>query len=343
MWIRSTRSVLHLALIGALSGCLRLGYDPVRTHPPAAASDAAVFDAAPDTGGGSDAMSDAASGTPAYRGEHDAGSVAPDGSVAGGKGDDASDAADKTLDAAADGGGAQPCTGSVNACGGCTVLSATLGSACGACDIGQYVCSGSDALSCSGGSSTPTTIGGALLLDDFDDGDRFFRAGPINGSWYLVSDATAGTLNPSSDDELPTKPGANDSAGALHVSGSGFTSWGAGIQGGLNIDGCYVDLTAQTGVSFYARGSGTLLFSVATKQTIPTADGGTCIGTCYDNFEFAIVLTNTWKSYSVPWSMLHQAGWGTAATFRLNQIKYLQFSFAAGTSLDLYLDEVSFY
>lgn len=337
MWIRSTRSVLHLALIGALSGCLRLGYDPVRRHQPAAALDAAVFDAAPDIGRGSDAMTDAASGTPAYRGEHDAGSTASDGSVAGGKRDDAGDAA------AADGGGAQPCNGSVNACGGCTVLSATLGSACGACDVGQYVCSGSDALSCIGGSSTPTTTGGALLLDNFDDGDRFFRAGPIEGSWYLVSDSTAGTLNPSSDDGLPTTPGANNSAGALHVFGSGFTSWGAGIQSSLNVDGCYVDLTAQTGVSFYARGSGTLLFSVATKQTIPTADGGTCVGTCYDNFEFSIVLTNTWKSYPVPWSMLHQAGWGTVATFRSNQIKYLQFSFAAGSSLDLYLDDVSFY
>jgi hypothetical protein len=225
-----------LALIGALSGCLRLGYDPVRRHQRAAASDAAVFDAAPDTGRGPDAMSDAASGTPAYGGDHDAGSVAPDGAVAGGSGDsgglDAGDVVDKASDAAADGGGTQPCAGSVNACGGCTALSATLGSACGACDVGQYVCSGSDALSCVGGSSTPTTAGGALLLDNFDDGDRFFRAGPINGSWYLVSDSTAGTLNPSSDDELPTSPGASNSAGALHVSGSGFTDWGAGIQGG---------------------------------------------------------------------------------------------------------------
>ena len=54
-------------------------------------------------------------------------------------------------------------------------------------------------------------------------------------------------------------------------------------------------------------------------------------------------LSKAWQSVPVPWTALHQSGWGTVAMFRSNQIKYLQFSFAAGSSMDLYLDNVSFY
>lgn len=339
-----TRKAFLLAWLGVLSGCLRLGYDSVRTHHVAVPSDAATPDATSDSGRASNPGVDD-SGPVSYRAADggDSGDMsldaAADASAPRTMPTDAGDAGTS----ADDSGVTSSCPDSVNACGGCLALPAALGSACGACEIGSYVCDGSDALSCVGSSTSPATSGGSVLLDDFEDGDRFFRAGPFNGSWYLVSDSTAGTLNPSSDDELPTSPGANSSVGALHMSGNGFTDWGAGVQAGLNIDGCYVDATAQTGVGFYARGTGALLFSVATKQTVPTADGGTCVGTCYDNFATSLTLTTVWKYYPVPWSSLHQAGWGTATTFRSSQIKYLQFSFVAGSSLDLYVDDVSLY
>jgi hypothetical protein len=267
---------------------------------------------------------------------------------AGGRVVDAGDAG-LHIDAAiggddSDAGPEPPCAGSVNACGGCEALSDAPGSPCGTCGLGVNECSGADAIGCMGGAATPTTDPGSLVFDDFEDGDREFRAGPIHGEWYLVSDPTSGTLNPATDDALiPQSPGANSSTRALHVSGNGFTQWGAGIQASLNYEGCYVNAAAQTGVSFYARGTGTLQVSVATKQTVPTADGGTCVGTCYDNFATALMLTNTWKPYQIPWTTLHQAGWGTPATFMSSQLKYLQLSFAAGSSLDLYLDDVALY
>lgn len=244
--------------------------------------------------------------------------------------------------AAADSGTPFSCPGATNACGGCMELPAALGSACGGCGLGSYGCDGADALSCTGGTSTPTTSGGPVLVDDFEDGDVVFRAGPFNGGWFLVSDNTVGTLSPAKDAELPTSPGANG-VGALHASGSGFSDWGAGVQASLTMDGCYLNAAAQSGLRFSARGTGTVLFSVATKQTVPSTEGGSCVGNCYDNFATSIVLTNTWQSFPVPWSALHQAGWGTAASFEPSQIKYLQFSFAAGSSMNLYLDDVSFY
>jgi len=86
-----------------------------------------------------------------------------------------------------------------------------------------------------------------------------------------------------------------------------------------------------------------VLFSVATRQTVPTADGGDCSGFCNDNFTTAFTLTASWKPYQLPWSSLQQRGWGPAAPFKASQIKYLQFSFAAGSSMDLYLDDVGLY
>ena len=331
------RRVFQLCLsiwLASLSGCLRWGYDPV-PRPEAPGS--------PDAG--------------AYAGDsRDSGSApvepARDAAIsdAGLDVDDAGTYDAATHDAAADGGddgdaGVGPaCPGELNACGGCEVLNAAPGSSCGACGLGLQVCSGSEALACMGGSTTPVTSGGPLVLDAFEDGDRLFRAGAIHGDWYLVSDGTAGVLNPATDEALvPVSPGARESKGALHVSGSGFSDWGGGVQGSLNLEACYVDVAAQTGISFYARGTGTVLFSVATHGTIPMADGGACVGNCYDNFALSFTLTSAWKPYQLPWSMLRQAGWGTVTTFQPKQAKYLQFSFAAGSSMDLYLDDLSLY
>lgn len=305
---RVWRALTRLALLAGLSGCLRFGYRPVADSPRG--------DAAAD---GADAGSDA--------------------------GDAESGAADAGANAPADAAVTRACGGEpMNACGGCAVLPFEPSSACGGCGLGQYVCNGPDAVTCVGGTTTPSTTGEALLIDDFEDGDRRFHSGPIIGDWYLVRDGTKGSLNPPTTDALvPTSPGARDSAGALHVSGSGFTNWGAGFQGVLNLSGCYVSAAAQKGVGFYARGSGTVTFSVATKQTVPTSEGGSCSGTCNDYFMTTIALTNTWTPYSIEWSTLHQSGWGTPATFEAIQIKLLQFSFAADSSMDLYLDDVRLY
>lgn len=342
------RALFQLTLLVGLSGCLRFGYAPASPpKAPAAAADAGAMDASRDGGPGStDAARDA--GTVMAMPQPDAG--AQDAAVSGDPVHDAGSSDAATPDAAtppgddSDAGAPPACPGAVNACGGCQALSAAPGSACGACGVGANVCSGSDAVVCMGGSQMPSTSSGALLLDDFEDGDRFFSAGPIRGRWFLVSDSTTGTLSPATDDALvPTSAGANGSTRSLHVSGSGFSKWGAGVQGSLNLSGCYVNATAQTGVSLYARGTGTVLLSVATKQTTPTSDGGTCIGACYDNFATSFTLTSSWKPYQIPWSMLHQSGWGTATTFQPSQLNYLQLSFDAGSSMDLYFDEVQLY
>ena len=365
---------LHVALLVVASGCVRFGYDHVRSEshaprdaggplhrdsgtPAIDAGDRDPMDAGredhrntvdADISDAGDGGGDTEAGV-----TRDAGSLGDAGSVTdadipndAGNVSDAADGNDAGTDAAAaDGGDADTtCPGTTNACGGCTTLPAAPDSACGTCGLGQYACDGTDALACAGDTTMPGTSGGASPLDDFEDGDSLFRANAISGNWYVVTDGTIGVISPAVDAPLAfTSPGANGSTRALHVSGNGFSDWGAGVQGLLNLNGCYVSAAAQTGIRFYARGTGTVLLSVATRQTVPTSDGGNCLTGCYDNFAASVQLFSFWRSFSIPWSALAQNGWGTPTFFQPSQLKYIQFSFAAGSSMNLYLDDVSFY
>jgi hypothetical protein len=233
-----------------------------------------------------------------------------------------------------------------NACGGCSTLANAPATSCGRCGVGRYACSGNEATSCVGGNDPAASPGGALLIDDLEDGDRFINAASgLSGSWYMVTDGTAGTLTPAAGSTLmPTTPGSG-SARSMHLQGQGFTGWGAGLAASLNALGCSYDGSKQTGVSFSAKGSSNnnMIVSLATRQTVPTSEHGSCTANCNDHFRITLPLTASWTPRQAAFTALRQAGWGTAATFQPGELMYVQFSFPANTTFDLYVDTLSFY
>ncbi|HEX5655599.1 MAG TPA: hypothetical protein VFX59_00320, partial [Polyangiales bacterium] len=232
----------------------------------------------------------------------------------------------------------------LNACGGCATLATTAGSACGACGVGRYACGGSEALVCEG-DGDPASPGNPALIDDLEDGDENILPNyGLSGEWYMVADATGGTLVPPKGSvPVPTNLGATGSARSMHFISSGFTNWGAGMAVGLNAYGCGYDASKQTGIEFHMKGSGSVLVQVATKQTVPVADNGTCTTNCNDLFGVTLTAPATWALRKAVFANLKQAGWGTPVTFDPSQILYVQFTSLPSSSLDVYIDNLSFY
>jgi hypothetical protein len=351
-----------------VGGCVLIGYESIPrpssmdAGPPSTDTDAAGRGRDRDASDG--AKLDARGGDPGDTGGDASAdsAVGSDGAVVGDAGDtggsdDAGQgldggAGDAATDDAGDGGdagrivdsGGAACT-SPNACGGCSQLSSAVGSACGVCGLGHYVCDGSSAVVCSGGDARPSASG-PVLIDDLEDGDRFVNsAAGLSGDWHTVVDDSGGTISPPSGTPIvPVYDGAGGSARSVRVSGHGFTGWGAGVAVTLNAYQCSYDASAESGISFDIKGSGSVIVSVATRQTTPTSAGGTCVGTaCNDHFNQTFTLTTTWTHHTVPWTSLHQSGWGKPATFSPSDILYIQFSFAANTNFDVYVDNLSFY
>jgi Carbohydrate binding domain (family 11) len=235
------------------------------------------------------------------------------------------------------------CASAVNACGGCSMLGAQPAASCGVCGLGALACSGPDSLVCNGASTLPKASSVALTIDDFEDGDSLPNpASGANGHWFAYSDHTGGTLNPPDGSPImPAHMGAAGTTRSAHISGGGFTDYGAGLILWTNARLCGLDVSSERGIEFWIKGStSTLTLSIATPQTL---DPNYCGKDCNDFYGRTFALNGSWTHYTVPWSSLAQAGWGTPVPFDTKQVVYLQFSFGPRVNFELYLDEVSFF
>jgi hypothetical protein len=183
------------------------------------------------------------------------------------------------------------------------------------------------------------------LLDDFEDGDSYLETtSGTDGYWFVYSDHTRGTISPPDGSMLtPTPDGAAGTAHSAHISGGGFTEFGAGVIMWPSAQQCVFDMSSVLGIDFWIKGatsSSSLQVSVATTQTV---DPSYCGESCNDFHSARYALTDTWTHYRLPWSDLRQEGWGPAVPFVASQVEYLQFSFEVNVTFSLYLDEVSFF
>jgi hypothetical protein len=201
----------------------------------------------------------------------------------------------------------------------------------------------SAALLCNG--ATQPKASGAVMLDDFEDGDSTpLAASGADGYWFVYTDHTRGTITPPDGTRpTPALEGAAGTARSMHIVGGGFTAFGAGLILFPNAMQCTFDVSLVRGLGFWLKGStssGKLTVSVATLQTV---DSKYCGTNCNDFHNVTYPLTSTWTHYAMPWSDLKQVGWGTPAPFLASQMEYLQFSFPANVTFSLYVDEVGFY
>lgn len=158
------------------------------------------------------------------------------------------------------------------------------------------------------------------------------------GYWYTDQGSGEVTLT------APVASDAPSGTHALHAVGSGIGGWGSvfGFTLRTNKDaaGCAYDASAYTGVRFRARGNTTLRFEAQTIATEPTSLGGTCTAKCFDNHGASVPLTDTFKPYTVWFSDLAQAGWGTAAALDLRALYVMQWKTLNAGDYDVWLDDI---
>jgi hypothetical protein len=193
------------------------------------------------------------------------------------------------------------------------------------------------------------------LIDDLDDGDAVITPGDGRvGYWFTFHDGTQEATQEPADPFLPAPGGRSGSAYAAHTRGSGFSLWGAGM--GLSLHNkdaltCGYDASRCGGVSFWAKSGSTvpdtIRLRVATAETTPYDDGGSC-GTpyetwCHNDFGIALTLTADWKHYDFDWNQLTQErGWGLMTSFNPERLVLLQWQVPANASFDFWIDDVTF-
>jgi hypothetical protein len=231
-------------------------------------------------------------------------------------------------------GGVFPTAGSTTGSAGTTT--STAGTSTGTAGTTAAGGTGSVAATCM---MSAAATGTPPLIDDFEDGNADVGAvdGRVGG-WYLSTDKT-GTTSPKDGAPVPEAGGMPGKA--VHVSGSGLTSWGASLSASITpAMGCY-DASKFTGVSVMLKGSGTVWVSVLTAAVRGAPEG------MRNHYKKQVTLTAEWTTVTINFSELTQpGGWGMIVPFDATKIYGVDFGPATApptpTAFDFWVDNLSF-
>lgn len=198
------------------------------------------------------------------------------------------------------------------------------------------------------------------LVDDMEDGNSLIAVtASRNGSWWVVSDGTTtGTIQPPSDAAPPPErvPGGHcGSSYAMHVTGQGFTNWGASLSAGFRYTSQAesIDASAFRGVMFWARTGDTNSSSVRVQfqDSNTRPEGGKCDpadgnpDSCYDGFGTTLAPLDTeWRLYKLDFSRMTQRDFGYRAdALNTAELYDIEWNVDASSIFDLWVDDVWFY
>lgn len=184
-----------------------------------------------------------------------------------------------------------------------------------------------------GGGAGGTTVTGPCmvaaadaLIDDFEKTANGVAHPCVHGYWYTYNDGSAGTQTPAvnmwMNVAITDRP---PSTLAGHSTGTGFTGDTATIKNlfaGFGLDfnpsptptglpKYTVNASGFKGISFFAKGSGTISVEIPTPNSDPTLG---CVNTtttmCYDVSTKVITLTSAWTQFNLMWANFAPNGFG---------------------------------
>jgi len=206
-----------------------------------------------------------------------------------------------------------------------------------------------------GGAGT-TGAGGMVasleMIDNLEDNDRhIIMANGRQGPWHSFNNTTsAGNQQPPLGTAFVANAGgANNTAYAVHSTGSGFQFGGVGFD--LNnadptgtpesSQSLAYNASAFNGVTFWAKGSGTLRVEFAMRSFVPTDRGGSCSSNCWNVYGANTpTLTGNWTQITIPWAGMQREQGGTSPAFNASEL--MSVSFKGGGTFDFWIDEVAF-
>ncbi len=187
--------------------------------------------------------------------------------------------------------------------------------------------------------------GSEPLIDDFEDADTRIALLEHRAGFWSASNDSTGTQLPSlrSPFTMSRIPGGRaESHFALRSSGSKFFKWGAVVSTELSSRRCY-DASAYAGITFWARGHGTLNFVAKMTQVAPEEYGGSCKHDCYDGHRAVIALGKQWQEHRILWADLRQKGFGQPIPFDPHSLLSLELGVTPDqTPFDFWVDDIRF-
>lgn len=152
---------------------------------------------------------------------------------------------------------------------------------------------------------------------------------------------------------------------ALHVSGTGFTVWGAGQGATLVSLGvgqpCLFDASAYDGISLWIKGSvepdpdatvgenehGAIRFSLVEKDVTPLSDGGRCDpqkGSCWDAHRVRLSPEACWRKLSFAFDEFTPDGFGVdGGELDLDELYTFSLEISQQQTYDYWVDEIQFF
>jgi Carbohydrate binding domain (family 11) len=199
------------------------------------------------------------------------------------------------------------------------------------------------------------TGGCGSLIDNMEAGTGKICAGSgRSGIWFTyVDNTTTSLVSPAAGGTpLPAlvSPVRGTSSYAMHITGYYSTYAGIGVwlnnTSSVSQPSTY-NATGYTGITFWAKGNGSLKVVGQMPSTESTSYGGTCVAaSCAGNsYAYGQLSSTTWTQVMVPFSYLTG---GTATPFLPSAIWSLEFQYYStvslgGAAFDLWIDDLSFY
>jgi len=181
------------------------------------------------------------------------------------------------------------------------------------------------------------------LIDDFEDGDaQLLPNDGRNGSWSISQDGTGTLTTPVPP--LPADGGANGTARAMHLAGSGFSQRGASLSLELRGGAAPYDASVHRGIRFWARGTGRLRVLFMQQNLSPGHPCSTCNtagGECGQLYSTDVFLNEGWSQVVVDWPILVPP-MTLNTPFAPDQLMTIQFEAPAPDPFDVWIDDLSF-
>lgn len=188
--------------------------------------------------------------------------------------------------------------------------------------------------------------GGAPLIDDLEDRNaRLSIADGRDGNWMVYNDGSGKQVPPGLSPLHPERlaKARGESRYALHTSGGKFSIWGSILVGTFTDGGCY-DVSAYSGIEFWAKGNTRIHVQLSVIDEISTETGGLCGGSgCYSGPHKAFDLGPQWRKHTLSWAELEQLNQPKKFRFDPKRVVSLNLSIhRQDTPFDLWIDDVRF-
>ncbi len=189
------------------------------------------------------------------------------------------------------------------------------------------------------------------LLDDMEDGNQQLKNS--NGDWFVIKDASAGTIEPAPGTPFTMSllaPARDGSTRSVKATVAGLTGWGAIV----GFDFSYVmgvrqptDFDNFLALRFWAKASK----ATTVKLQLPNGDsdplGGKCIKDgppgkgCYDHFTKSFSVGTDWRQVAVLFSDLKQEADGLhVPSFDQHKVYSTFFVLGPNQSVSLWIDDI---